>query len=445
MLLFVTFSTKAQQTHVLIDDLFQFNHQELQAKLENSSKETQLFYTNKMTFLQVLLNESPVSDSILDSYEKSISILEDISFNQPQLKWYYVGEAQLMLSLLQVKQGHQISSAKNFIRAYDSFEKNLKKHPNFKDPEVALRFMEISASLLPKSLQWITSWFGLKSDKDQAAKSLAKLYQSKELSPLAKKQCFALSLYLKYQLDIHTIEDDSYTPSALISLLKAELYGKQKQYPAAIKELNTLPNHLVLKHFLLGKAYFITGNPLAKQELLSFVKQSQTGSNITAAYFYLYQLDILNQVKNSEYKKRVLNINPEENYRDKWAKKEINTPQTAFLIKTRNSFDGGDYKTCINLLNTKSTFTKRELYYLTNSYIYLKQFKEAKQSFNRLINLGFKGEYYIPKTAYHLANSIHLRDKDYAIEILKTIDSYKNYPYQKEIEAKSGRLQKVLE
>lgn len=444
LLLLLSFSVKAQQNKVLSDDLFNFNHQNLQSRLEFSPQETALFYTNKITFLQVLFNETPLSDSIIEHYEHSISTLENHSFKPSNLhlKTYYIGEAQLMLSLLQMKQGHQISSAKNFIKAYDSFETNLKKYPNFKDPIVALKFMEISASILPKSLQWITAWFGVKSNKDQAVKTLTSLYQSNQLSELAKHQCYALSLYLHLQFNISIHIKKPVETSTLVHLLHAEIYGKNKKYSLMITTLLQLPNHLYLKHFLLGKAYFITENPQAKRELIEFISTSRSKANTSAAYFYLYQINIINQEAFVKNRALTLAHNPEQNYRDKWAKKEITLPQTAFLIRIRNTFDRGDYQLCIQLLNNIPTLNTRELYYLTNSYIYLGKIKKAKQSYSKLLKQGFNNQYYIPKTGYHLAETIYEQEPDYAISLIKAIRVYKDYPYQKEIETKSERILK---
>lgn len=440
LLLFFNFSALAQENNSFSNDLFNFNHKSLHKKLQEVNPETNIFYHNKSIFLQVLFNEIPLSDRVIKNLENSITTLENHSFTDPKLKLYYIGESQLILSLIQMKQGQHFRSAHNFIKAYDSFEKNLNTYPAFKDPEVALKFMEISASVLPKSLKWITSWFGVKSDKSHAFNHLTSLYYSNQLSDLAKKQCYAISLYLKLHFNTNEITNKVDTSYVLFNILQAEVYGKNKNFPLMIEALLTLPDHLNIKHFLLGKAYFITENKDAQDELNLFIDSSKTSINTSAAYFYLYQLNILNYEDSLYNLTKLLKDNPNQSYRDKWAKSEIKNPQSALLIQVRNVFDQGQYKRCIQLLNTKQTLSTRELYYLTNSYISLKQIDKAKQFYHQLLKRPFLNQYYIPKTGYNLAELTHLLEPNFAKSILKSLNSYKNYPYQSEIETKSELL-----
>lgn len=445
-ILFLSYSCIAQNNNTLSKDLFNFNHSDLKNKTTEYTTEDQIFHKNKVTFLNIIFNESSISEQTLDTYENTISELEKIEFNQPRLKDYYIGEAQLILSLLYMKQGSQLSSARYFIKAYNTFSKNVKHYPEFKDPLVALHFMEISASILPKSLQWITSWFGLKSDQEKATQHLKHLYYSNQLSPLAKEQCYILNLYLKLQFDIQILkEQDPETFNTVASkLILSEIYGKNKMYVSMINTLLEIPDRISLKHFLLGKAYFITEHHNAKSELLHFVSHSKTKTNTSAAYYYLYQLNLLNKEDSLQNRLNTLADNKHKNYRDKWAKEEILQTPDPFLIRVRNSFDRGDYAQCITLLNTKQKHSTREVYYLTNAYILTKQITKAKTSYNTLKKMGLTNEYYVPKTGLNLAQSICRDEPEFAKSILKTLTNYKNYPYQKEIETKSEMLLKTL-
>ena len=442
--LLISISGFTQTTESYSDDLLNFHNKTLIENLKTSPKEVQIFYNNKIVFLNTLFNQIAISKDVLSHFEQAIDTLEHTHFNKPKLKQYYIGEAQLMLSLLHVKFGNQMTSARYFVKAYDSFEKNLNNYPKFKDPEIALRFMEISASILPKSLQWITSLFGVKSDKNSAIKALKDIYQSEQLSPLAKHQCYALNLYLKLQFNIEVIQENSNNRFVLYDILNAELYGKQKEYPLMIETLVNIPDDLNIKHFLLGKAYFITEHPDAKSTFETFIHQTKTTNNVSAAYFYMYQLNMLNNENGLTNKTKTLQDYPNQNFRDKWAKSEIKNTQTPFLIHLRNAFDRGDYKRCIELLQTKSDWNIRELYYLTNSYIYLEEITLSKRYYTQLKAISSNNTYYVPKTGLHLATMLYSTEPEYSQSILKEIKSYKNYPYQKEIEAKTELLLKTL-
>ena len=442
--LIISFSCLAQEQATLSLDLFNFNHNKLNKDLVTLRSEDQIFYTNKITFLNILFNETAVSEDIITTYEYSIDQLTDLTFKQPELKEYYIGEAQLILSLIHVKLGNQMSSAKYFIKAYNSFERNLEAYPTLKDPEVAMKFMEISASILPKSLQWITSWFGVESNKQQAIKDLRTVYRSDQLSALTKTQCYALNLYLKLQFDIEVVQESSNTNVVLYDLLQAQLYGKQKQYKQMIESLGSIPDALSLKHFLLGKAYFITEHPECQSTLETFISSTKTTNNVSAAYFYLYQLNVLHDQDNTTNKAHTLTVYPQQNFRDKWAKSEIKQDQTADFITLRNAFDRGDYLQCIKHIQEKPEPQIREQYYLTNSYIKLDSIEKAKTAYNILVNMEHKNTYYIPKTGLNLAFAIRNDDPELAKRILKELKSFKNYPYEKEIEAKSELLLKSL-
>lgn len=445
-ILFLSYSCLAQDSNELSKDLFNFKHIELKNKIKLFPLEKQIFHENKITFIKIIFNELPITDNTIDRYENNINKLENITFNQPKLKDYYIGETQLIISLLHVKLGNQLSAARYFVKAYNTFNKNVNNYPEFKDPEIALNFMEISASILPKSLQWFTSWFGVKSDQKKAIKQLKYLYHSNQLSLIAKEQCYILNLYLQLQFEIQILNKEAYNTSNTIvsNLIKSEIYGKNKLYNPMIKALSEIPDDIGLKHFLLGKAYFITENQKAKKELLHFISSTKTQTNTSAAYYYLYQLNLLNNEDSLSNKTKTLAENHEQNFRDKWAKTEILQDPNPFLIRVRNSFDRGDYQECIDLLNTKQKYSVRELYYLTNAYIFTGQIPLAKEYYNKLVEIGLENQYYIPKTGLNLAQSIYLKEPEYAKSILKTLKNFKNFPYKKEIETKSEILLKAL-
>ncbi len=434
----------SQDSNSYFQDLYNFNHHKLDRNLTYASQEDQIFYKNKIVFINILFNEAPISESIINHYEKSIEDLEELTFKKPQLKGYYIGEAQLILSLIHVKFGNQMSSAKYFIKAYGAFEKNIRNYPELKDPEIAMKFMEISASILPKSLQWITSWFGVESNKEQAIEALRSLYFSNELSPLAKTQCYALNLYLKLQFDIDVLRESSNLNFVVFDILLAEIYGKQKAFDLMIESLERIPDHISIKHFLLGKSYFITEHPDSKKTLEKFILAAKTTNNISAAYFYLYQLDILHQENGLTNRTLVLKQYPQQNFRDKWAKSELKNAQSTEFIRLRNAFDRGDYNTCIKLTALKPNLNIKERYYLANSYIELKQINQAKAQYKILVKQGLKNQYYVPKTGLNLSLLVYKYEPSLAQSILKELKSYKNYPYEKEIEAKSELLLKTL-
>lgn len=442
--LLISIPNLAQDLSSLNNALFNFDHIALNQNLKQNSIETNIFYTNKVKFLNTLFNQNSISEELIQEYENSIDSLDYCQFTHPEYKYYYIGEAQLILSLLHVKLGNQMSSARYFVKAYSTFERSLKSYPKIKDPLVALKFMEISASILPKSLQWITSWFGVKSNKQKAIVELRTLYNSNQLTPLAKTQCYALSLYLNLQFDIEVIHGDSKDNFVVFDILNAELFAKQKQYTSMIESLKRIPNHLNLKHFLLGKAYFINGHENAKESLQFFISNTKTSNNVSAAHFYLYQLNILNHETTEINKMKTLQVYPQENYRDKWAKSEIKNLQSSKLINLRNAYDRGDYKQCIILLNNNKEWSIRELYYLTNSYIYLKDQDAAKFHYNNLVKRSSKNDYYVPKTGLNLALLIYKEDPITAQTILKGLKFYNNYPYQKEIETKSELILKTF-
>lgn len=442
--LLFSFSCFSQEPSSYPIDLFNFNHQKLKEDLQLSSPEDRIFYTNKITFLNLLFNETPISEALLETYENSIDSLENITFTEPKLQYYYIGEAQLILSLIHVKFGNKMSSASYFIKAYGSFEKNLKDYPTFKDPEIALNFMKISASILPKSLQWITSWFGVESDEEEAITKLKNIYSSTSLSPLAMMECYALNLYLKLQFDIEVIQEQSNINLTVFNILQSEIYNKQKAYTLMVESILSIPDQMSIKYFLLGKAYFITENSGSKKALETFISNTKTTNNISAAYFYLYQLNILNSEDSLKNRNLTIKQYPQQNFRDKWAKSEIHKLQTPFSIRLRNAFDRGDYQTCIQLTQHSSPIKIQELYYLTNSYIKIEDKNLAKTSYIKLLNLSKKDQYYIPKTGLNLAMLIYKDEPELAKSILREIKSYKNYPYEKEIEAKSDLLLKTL-
>lgn len=442
LLFFICNICFSQTTPSKIDQLFNFSSLE-ESNIKFKDKQEKIFFNNKVQFLLALFNEVEITEDFILEFEQSIKQFKNGDFSQPHLKHYYIGEAQLILSLLQMKQGRQFQSGKLFMKAHQSFSENLKKYPNFKDPEIPLSFMEISASILPKSLKWLTSWFGVHSDKDKAIANIKKLYQSNQISELAKKQCEALNLYLMLQLNTSVLPIHSKYKHQLTQILSSELLLKQKQFSKAANQLNSIEKPISVVYFLLGKAYFLTENCEAEYMLNTFIEKAKTPTNTSATYFYLYQLDVLENRNSTSNYNNTIKKNSKPNFRDKRVQKDILKLQSKHIIKSRILFDRGDYRDCISfILETKNPKTILDLYYLSNAYLELGEMDKAISYFELLEHKCDKAMYYTPKTALHLAQKTP--NIQQAIQFLQIINNYNNYPYQNEIEARQELLLKKL-
>lgn len=438
------FTVFSQNLDPKIDLLFNFKPLKEQPSNLFFDKNEQLFFENKEQFLLVLFNEIPVNNDLIDKFENDIETFKTAYYFNKHLKEFYIGETQLILSLLHMKKGNQFQSAKSFMKAHQSFSNNIKKYPNFKDPEIPLKFMEISASVLPKSLKWLTSWFGIKADKEKAIEELQKLYKSSSVSDIAKSQCYALNLYLKLQLNTSVLPVENKYPTQVTKILNAELLIKQRKIHEVIQILNSIENPLQIVNFLKGKSYFLTENHSAKYYLNEFVESAKTQTNTSAAYFHLYQIDILKGYNSDENKLNTLKENSQPNFRDKRVQREIQTTQTKEIVQARIYFDSGNYIKCINYINSKSNIHKKLVYYLANSYLQIGNLIKAEHYYNTLKTKCETDEYYLPKTAYNIAEKIAHNNKEKAIKYLNIIEDYDDYSAQKEIEAKSELLIKEL-
>ena len=384
---------------------------------------------------------------MLDSRNDLFSDSETLSKQNKQL---YLGELELMQSLLSGRAGSQFQASQYLISAYKNIKSILKTDPKHQEALLLKSYMDLSLSYLPKSMKWILSVLGLDTDKDTALKTIRNLHKTGLTNSFAKYELDAVNLYFQLQFDLHILNQNKFDNTEARLLVISLLSDKKKDIPKMIDALKAMNSDLELASFMMGKALFLTENSKAKLYFEDFAAKNPTEINQTSALYYLYQIAILENDKTAQnkYYSEISAIENPISYRDKWAKGHYEQALTPELIHIRNAFDRADFETCLDLISKAENSQQSPFlsYYACKSLAHLDKLSEAKLEFQNLISVSSESEYYSPKAALLLAKiQSEKQDKTEAQYYLEAVEDFDDYLYQKDIETQIENLKKVIE
>ncbi|MGB1218353.1 MAG: hypothetical protein ACPG4W_01095 [Flavobacteriales bacterium] len=442
------FSTFLKAQNPVAQAVFNLDTEKLGMLIQDFEAEKQAHIWSKSDFIHVLFNATAFSDSIQDVLKHRADLFSDSKQLSKQHQDLYLGELELMHSLLIGRSGSPLQASQYLISAYKHIKNVLKTNPKHQEALLLKSYMDLSLSYLPNSMKWVLSVLGLDTDKETALDIIRTLHKTGLNSSFARYELDAVNLYFQLQFDLQIIKQDTFNTTEARLLVISLLQSKKKQIPEMIQTLQQMDSGLILASFLMGKALFLTENSKAKFYFEHFLENNQTEINQTSALYYLYQIAILesNKTAQSRYYTLISSIDEPISYRDKWAKANYKQVLSPAFIQIRNAFDRADFDNCLTLITKHKTSPNSSFlaYYACKSLAHLGKFTEAKSTFNTLLTISSKSNYYPPKAALFLAKT-YAKNKTEALYYLDAIEDFDDYLYQDDIENQIDHLRKAIE
>lgn len=425
-------------------------------KEENPKNYLLFYYENYLDFIELLVNED--NTKIKEFEKKSLIHLKKISKNGKKDNPYYFStqaEIRLRISLIELAYNNYWNAGINIYKSHSLWEKSIKKHEKFFLNKKLESLFLIFFDAIPDNYRWVRNLFGFSGDVEKGLNILHNLWKKDtkniELILLYSTVCqfFAKNDDISFSF-LAKIKNKKIEANPLLKMVYAKAAMKAGENTKAIEILknyslqkNTF--HLSQIYYLLGKAQLNKLDKEAEKSLLKFLfyfkgRTYKKSAYLKLCWFYFLnknelQLNFYTQ-KLNENKNAILDI-------DKQSLKEISKIHTwdTTLLKSRLLFDGGYYKTSLEILKQKASYyTGNQLieYHYRLARIYHKT-KKTDQAIKNYLTVLKKGKneiiYFIPFSALQIG---YLKEKN------KKYNSAKKW-YKKALELNNGEYKNSIE
>ena len=425
-------------------------------------------------YLETLLSSTKVfiSDNLEDFKsnqkveERQLKLLKKLQFDNKTYD-FLRSEIKLRWAIIKLKNGEEFSAFWNLKQAYSIAKDNLNKFPEFIPSYKTIGLLHIIFGVLPDKYDWILYLFGVKGDVDQGLSELGHVSSSNHFLNLEAE--LSISLIHAYLLNNPDISENSITKiyqrnkHLLLDYAYSLILLKNSKSESALDILNGSlssfenPLNIVQCYYLLGEIYLHKSQSNAAIEFYHKFLQLHTAKNLVKDTYY--KIAVCHRIggNHSEakiYFEKCKQVEWAKNEADKYAETALESvpSKNVDLIRARYSTDGGyydkafDYLEGINLAEL-SDKDRCEYYYRKARLFHKKELiEEAEQFYLRTIETQTENNWYFaPNAVLQLGlMSIAKGNNEVAAEYLKSINRYRNYPYQKSIQRKAKIAQKKL-
>jgi tetratricopeptide (TPR) repeat protein len=396
------------------------------------------------------LQYKPLEDAWLDSLRKMP--------HSPQ-RQHVMASVKLHWAMLKSAFGDGLSAAWNIRQAYILLGELNRKYPNYKPAYVYYGALNIVLSSIPDNYQWAAQLTGLVGDE---AKGFQMLEKARESDPNLTLEASVALLVLKNQLeyprkDIQKSASfivNQYKGYDLISLLVAWIYNKGNSSVDAKFLISTLSakNGTSLIAYTSGVAHLQTMEyTKAKSDFMKFLKESKGNALKKDTYYKLSQIAILenDSLAIMKYLEKIKKVGNDNIFVDKYALLMARYPHytRSFLIAKLYN-DGGLFMQSIasfqHVTPTNSMQKAEKYFYLARAHENLADAKQAMYYYEECAKTSPHTFYIGPLACLYVAKiSLLNKDKHHALAYINKLNGYKNYDFEKSIEARGKKLFKL--
>lgn len=421
---------------------------------------------NYEDFIRLTFKDDPALYARRKAYkDKRIQFLNRSNKQSP----YYrlsKGIIHLQWSLIHIKYKENWKAANDFRKAHALFKENRKLHPSFAETDIFYGAQKSIIGTIPKDYQWISNFIGLRGNIKQGISLVKKgvnantklfhddaifyyIYLNEILLNDSKK---ALRLIQSYKVD----DKNKYLYTFMTSNLMLNNF-KAKETIRILNSRNKSSAYMqpIIFDYALGAAFLHIGEydkaiPYLKKYLNSKSYFYKKDAALKIAYAYY----LTNNKQNSNlYKSKIKKVGTLITDMDKQAQKIAG--KSSFgdknLLRARLLFDGGDFGTCIKILedaNFKSKISTTEQlewnYRLARVYDESNEINKAITFYKATIHAPNPSrEYYSARAALQLAFIYEKKNqRTLATQYFKKVLSLTGHQYKTSLDhkAKSGLL-----
>jgi len=449
-------------------EITQFNKDMVRYHLQKESKKNPInpftdYLQNTFDFYEFAVTDNlQFYRQLLSKRKDRLDHLESADRSSP-FYHFTLSEFHLQWSIMRMKAGEEMLAAKELRKAFQHWETNQKKHPEFYLNLKPAAMLHALGAAIPNSYKWLSDLAGISGNGKQAQQEILQLEQE-----VLKNQSYTYLLpeirFIRFFIESNLLSDEptlvAVTPkNSLSTLTQGLFYFKQKNMKlAALKfqECESLAgeNTPSIVYYFLGECYLNQSfddkgyfdNYLNTFAGTTFLKSAWRKKgwmaflkNDTAQYHRCM--------------KQVLALGNTLTDDDRQAQLEAQSnrlPNLA-LLKARLLHDGGAFEQSNSTISAQNlqlrdTYDSAEFWYrMGRNCQGLKQDDQALHCFKKVIETGKKLNEYFAASAALQCGMIHEHRKSgQAIEYYNMVINFPDHPYKKSLDAKAGASLKRL-
>jgi hypothetical protein len=415
-------------------------------------------------FIRLTFKDDPeVYKKNVGNKEKRLRYINN-SFNNSPYYRLCKGIIHLQWSIIHIKYQENWRAANDFRKAHNYFKENKKLYPNFKETDIFYGAQKTIIGTIPNNYKWISNLIGMRGNVKVGMKLLGN--STKIKNPLFKHDAIFYYIFLneivlndskKAQRLLKSYETDSrnnYLYTFVESNLMLNNFNASKAI-ALINNRNKSKAYLqpIIFDYSLGSAYLHQLDyPKAILYLKKYLGSKSHFYKKDAALKIAYAYYLQDQLKSSAvYKNKIPKVGSTIADMDKQALKEYNRGYfvSKNLLKARLLFDGGNFASCIEILeDKKNNSSEREKlewnYRLARVYDESRKMAPAISYYKQtLVSKNPNKEYYPARAALQLGFIFEKQNKrSLALSYFEKVLAMEGHQYKSSLDqkAKSGIL-----
>jgi tetratricopeptide (TPR) repeat protein len=449
-------------------EITQFNKDEVrfhlqQEHLKNPVNPFSDYLQNTYDFYEFVVNDNlTFYRQILSKRKDRLEHLESADQASPFFH-FTLAEFHLQWSIMRLKAGEEVLAAKDLRKAFQHWESNQKKHPEFYLNLKPSAILHALGASIPSSYKWLSDLAGISGNGKQAQQEILQLeneIQKQETYTYLLPEIRFIRFFIESNLLGETPPSVAETANNCLSkLTQALAFFKQKNMKTAalkFQECERLSgeNCPPIVYFFLGECYL--NESFDDKGYFDNYLQVFTGKAFLKSAWRKKGWMAFLRNDTLQYRscmKQVLSFGNTLTDDDRQAQLEANSnrlPNTA-LLKARLLHDGGQFDQSnqtisTNNLRLRDSYDAAEFWYrLGRNCQGLKQDDQALTYLKKSIEIGKKLKEYFAASAAFQCGLIYEQRQDRQAELYyKMVLSFPDHPYKKSLDAKAGASLKRL-
>jgi tetratricopeptide (TPR) repeat protein len=392
---------------------------------------------------------------LLSTRKNRLDHLESADRSSP-FYHFTLSEFHLQWSIMRMKAGEEVLAAKELRKAFQHWETNQKKHPEFYLNLKPAAMLHALGASIPSSYRWLSDLAGISGNGIQAQQEILQLERE-----ILRQQTYTYLLpeirFIRFFIESNLLGETPLTvtettSNSLSKLTQALAFFKQKNMKlAAVKfqECESLAgeNTPSVVYYFLGECYL--NQSFDDKGYFDDYLNTFTGTTFLKSAWRRKGWMAFLKNDTAHYRlcmSRILTIGNTLTDDDRQAQLEAKSnrlPNLA-LLKARLLHDGGQFEQStkaisVNDLNLRDTYDASEFWYrLGRNCQGLKKYDQALVYLKKTIEIGKKlNEYFAASAALQCGLIFEQRNDRQAETYFKMVAQFPDHPYKKSLDAKA--------
>lgn len=421
------------------------------------------YLQNTYDFYEFVVNDNlAFYRKVLSKRKDRLEHLESADQSTP-FYHFTLAEFHLQWSIMRMKAGEEVFAAKDLRKAFQHWESNQKKHPEFYLNLKPAAVLHALGASIPSSYRWLSDLAGISGNGIQAQQEILQLERE-----ILRQQTYTYLLpeirFIRFFIESNLLGETPLTvtettSNSLSKLTQALAFFKQKNMKLAalkFKECESLTgkNTPSVVFYFLGECYL--NQSFDDKDYFDNYLNTFTGTTFLKSTWRRKGWMAFLKNDTAQYRRcmgRVLTVGNTLTDDDRQAQLEAKSnrlPNLA-LLKARLLHDGGQFEQStkvisVNDLNLRDAYDASEFWYrLGRNCQGLKKYDQALDYLKKTIEIGKKlNEYFAASAALQCGLIFEQRNDRQAETYFKMVPQFPDHPYKKSLDAKAEASLKRL-